>query len=323
VRDRLVTPLLAGLVLLASATVGAQTSTQVAVEKMTEGVWAAVTPFGSNVGWFDVGDGVVVVDTGSDAATARAILGEIAKTANKPVRRVVLTHDHADHTGGMRVFAQAGAEIVAQEKGAGTDLYLLHSAPETEATGPKPTRMQGLLSFSERILVVGGPRRYELYFLGDAHTNNDVVVYLPDDKVLFTGDVVNYKRLPFLRSTTCDPESWQKVAERLSALSVDFLVPGHGDPGPEAKAGIADTVVYLRRVNEIAQKFIEQKVTEDLFPYRLRDPENRIENVPVNDDHVANVTAAWKWRQAKHAGESKPTPAAGGGPPRRTPTPKG
>ena len=315
-RDRLKTALLAGIVLFAASAASAQT--QVAVKKMTEGVWAAVTPFGSNVGWFDVGDGVVVVDTGSDAATARAILSEIAATANKPVRKVVLTHDHGDHIGGVRIFAQAGAEIVTQEKGAGTGLYFLGSAPDTEATGPKPSRAQGVVAFSERVLAVGGPRRYELYFLGDAHTNNDVIVYLPDDKVLFTGDVVNYKRLPFLRSASCDPESWQKVVERLAALTVDRIVPGHGDPGTEAKAGIADTVVYLRRVNEIAQKLIEEKVPEEMFTFKLRDPENRIENVPVNEDHVANVTAAWKWRQARYAEAGKPTPTRG---PRQTPTP--
>jgi glyoxylase-like metal-dependent hydrolase (beta-lactamase superfamily II) len=304
-------PLLFCLTLVAATAlrVEAQAPSPISVRKLTEGVWAAVTPFGSNVGWFDIGDGVVIVDTGSDAATARSILGEVAATAKKPVRRVVLTHDHADHIGGVRVFVQAGAEIVSQEKGAGTVLYMVQSAPDTAATGPKAPRGQGLLAFSERVLVVGGPRRYELYFLGDAHTNNDVIVYLPDDKVLFTGDVVNYRRLPFLRSASCDPESWQKVVERISALPVDQLVPGHGEPGAEAKNGIQDTGVYLRRVNELAQMFIEQQISEDLFTFKLRDPDNRIENVPVTDDHVANVTAAWKWKKAKYeAAKVTPTP---------------
>jgi glyoxylase-like metal-dependent hydrolase (beta-lactamase superfamily II) len=297
------------LLLAAAAPLSAQAPAQISVRQLADGVWAAVTPFGSNVGWFEVGDGVVVVDTGADAATARAILSEIGATAKKPVRRVVLTHEHSDHIGGVRVFAQAGAEIVAQEKGAGTDLYFLQSAPDTEATGPKPPRTQGLLTFSERILVVGGPRRYELYFLGDAHTNNDVLVYLPDQKVLFTGDVVNYKRLPFLRSASCNPESWQKAVERISALPVDQVVPGHGEPGADAKNGIQDTGVYLRRVNELAQMFIEQQIPEDLYAFKLRDPENRIENVPVTDDHIANVTAAVKWRKAKYeAAKTTPTP---------------
>jgi cyclase len=309
IERRRVALLLSGILVFAAAAAPLGAQTQISVRKLAEGVWAGVTPFGSNVGWFEVGDGVVVVDSGSDAATARAILSEIAASAKKPVRRVVLTHDHADHIGGIRVFAQAGAEILAQEKGAGTDLYMLQSAPDTEATGPKPPRAQGLLTFSERVLVVGGPRRYELYYLGDAHTNNDVLVNLPDDKVLFTGDVVNYKRLPFLRAASCNPETWQKVVERISALPVDQVVPGHGAPGAEAKAGIQDTAVYLRRVNELAQMFIEQQIPENLFTYKLRDPDNRIENVPVTDEHVANVTAAWNWRKAKYAAaQTTPTP---------------
>ena len=77
------------------------------VEKLAEGVWAAQPERGANVGWFLLGDGVVAVDSGNDNETAQAILKSIAETAGKPVRYVVLTHAHGDHSRGARAFAAA------------------------------------------------------------------------------------------------------------------------------------------------------------------------------------------------------------------------
>src|SRR3954452_11884471 len=76
-------------------------STGLKVEKIADGVWAAAPAKGANVGWFVLGDGVVAVDSGADAATGQEILKSIADTTGgKPVRLLVLTHAHADHSGG-------------------------------------------------------------------------------------------------------------------------------------------------------------------------------------------------------------------------------
>ena len=85
-----------------------------AVQKLAEGVWAATPERGGNVGWFVYGDGVVAVDAGIDNATAKEILRQIAETTGgKPVRYLVLTHAHADHSTGARAFVAAGAVVVA------------------------------------------------------------------------------------------------------------------------------------------------------------------------------------------------------------------
>src|SRR5215467_4723661 len=75
------------------------------VEKVANGVWMAQTAAGSNVGWFLVGDEVVAVDSGGDAATGKAMLEKIQETAGKPVRYLVITHAHGDHGGGAGAFA--------------------------------------------------------------------------------------------------------------------------------------------------------------------------------------------------------------------------
>ena len=86
------------------------------VKKLGEGVYAAISPdrsqAGSNAGFIVGGGGVLVVDTFVDVAPAKALLAEIRKITNQPIRFVVNTHYHLDHTGGNAVFAEAGADMV-------------------------------------------------------------------------------------------------------------------------------------------------------------------------------------------------------------------
>src|SRR4051812_27064065 len=110
--------LLGALAALAFLAPPAFAQPQMNVVKLAEGVWAAEIEGGANVGWFLASDGVVVVDSGNDAATARVLLEKIAETAGKPVRYLVLTHAHGDHAGGIPTFAAAGARILCHENAA-------------------------------------------------------------------------------------------------------------------------------------------------------------------------------------------------------------
>src|SRR6476660_2951032 len=98
---RFLTPALMLLFPLVSA---AQASKVASVEKVVDGVWMATTDQGVNAGWFVVGDEVIAVDAGNDAATGKAILDKIQETAGKPVRYLVVTHAHGDHAGGAAPF---------------------------------------------------------------------------------------------------------------------------------------------------------------------------------------------------------------------------
>jgi cyclase len=282
------------------------------VQKLAEGVWAAPTDNGSNVGWFLMGDGVIVVDTGKDAAAARQILREVAETAKKPVRYVVITHGHGDHAGGAKTFAEAGAQIISQENAAPSVLSVLN--PATGSGASSPATRTGVMAVADRLMLVGGPRRAEIYWLGSAHTRGDLVVLLPQDKILFAGDLATNAVLPYMRSADVDPAGWEQVLPRLAAAPVERMVPGHGEIGPSQ--GIADTLAYVRRVNGLATQMLQTKVPEEFIHIELRKPENRIENVPFSDDHVANVKAVMQKERDRLA---KPTASPA---PRATPTPK-
>lgn len=276
---------------------------KVEVQKITEGVWAAIPEAGANVGWFLASDGVVVVDSGNDAETARVVLQKIAETTGgKPVRYLVITHAHGDHASGAPVFAAAGARVICHENTAAALTNLLRAARVSDAKDSQA----GVLAVSDRLVFFGGSRRAAVYYLGAGHTNGDLVVLLPDEKILFSGDLVVNGRLPFLQSVDADPRGWENILTRLATLDVDTLVPGHGSVG--TRQGVADTLAYLRKVNSLATLFIETKVPDELYEMKLREPDNRMVNVDVSPGHIANVRAAVKLERARLEKLSAPTP---------------
>ncbi|HEY6146994.1 MAG TPA: MBL fold metallo-hydrolase [Thermoanaerobaculia bacterium] len=271
------------------------------VVKLAEGVWAAEIDGGANVGWFLASDGVVVVDSGNDAATAKAVLEKISETTGKPVRYLVLTHAHGDHAGGIPTFAAAGARILCQENAAPAAATLLKA--------PAGKTSEGVIAISDRMVFFGGARRAAVYFLGAGHTNGDLVVLLPEEKVLFAGDLVSSNKLPYLQSPDADTRGWEQILVRLAALDVAKVVPGHGAVGE--RQAIGDTLAYVRKVNQVATEFIRTSVPDALYETKLREPENSIENVVVEPHHVANVRAAVKLERArleKQEQKLNPTP---------------
>ena len=289
----------------------ASAQSKLKVEKVADGVWAAQPEKGANVGWFLLGDGVVAVDSGADASTGAEILKSIAETTGgKPVRTLILTHAHADHSGGARAFAAAGARIVCQEGVAGQILAFV-----TQATSDQKDPMYGkaslrpvVESLSERAILVDGLHNVQIYYLGAAHTKGDLIVYLANDKVLFSGDLALNGRMPFLQSPDVDPAGWEKALQVLARVPAEKLVPGHGDIG--STAGIADSLAYLHAVNQLAKKFVDNAMRDDMLDAQIRAPENEVKNIPVTAEHIANVKAAVRAMREKASAKPTPTPAA-------------
>jgi cyclase len=277
--------------------------------QIAEGIWAAQPETGANVGWFVFGDGVVAVDAGATPAIARAVLAKIAATAKKPVKTLVLTHAHADHVGGARVFAAAGAQVICHENAAAAIASFLLTPPDPKDPADAKVPSATLESFSERMLLVGADRQAHLYWLGPAHTNADVVVYLPKDKTLFSGDVAINALVPFMRSPDCDPLGWERVLVRLAALPIEHMIPGHGQPGPPA--GIQMTGAYVQATIKLARMLVDKEVPEEFYRVKAAESEYRIEGVPLNDQHLANIKAVVRFvreREKKAPAETKVSP---------------
>lgn len=278
------------------------------VESLADGVWQAQTDQDVNAGWFLLGDAVVAVDCGSDEATGKAILQKIAETARKPVRFLIITHSHADHAGGVAPFVAAGATVICQENAATGVGQLIATESKSRS---------GLMAVFDGVGFVGGSRRIAIYYMGAAHTRGDLVVFLPDDKVLFTGDVVSTKKIPYMQSPDVDPAGWERMLGPLLQIDADRIAPGHGPSGN--KQSIAATLAYVHKVNQLAHEMVADDVPDALVEAKIKFKENT-----VNEPLVLNVKAAIRAEKARLAagGKAAGAPAAGSPTgPARTPTP--
>jgi glyoxylase-like metal-dependent hydrolase (beta-lactamase superfamily II) len=247
------TPVLLLCVLFLSSVAIAADAPDFTVKKLAEGVYAAISAdgskAGSNAGFIVGSNGVVVVDTFVSVAAARDLLAEIRKVTNLPIRFVINTHYHLDHTGGNAVFAEAGATIVAQRNLRG---WLRTENLKFFGANPKPedkARVEALVLpdevYSDALDIYLGPRLIQVrYMLG--HTGGDSVVIVPDANVVFGGDLIWQKHLPnLIDATTSD---WVKTLEKLLAdhPSATF-VSGHGDvASPDDVRDFHDYLVTLR-----------------------------------------------------------------------------
>jgi cyclase len=223
--------------------------------EVAEGVHAYVQPPGgwclSNAGLIVDADGVAVIDTLATQRRARELRAAVDRLAPGPGRTVVNTHHHGDHTFGNQVFGRA-ATIVAHERArqemAETGLALTGLWPEVE-WGDVELRLP-TVTFPDRLTLHLGDRVAELIHVGPAHTTNDVVVWLPDDQVLFAGDVALSGCTPF--NLMGSIAGALDALERLRSLGARTVVCGHGPvAGPEV---LDETAAYLRWVQQLARE---------------------------------------------------------------------
>ena len=232
------------------------------IEEVSDGVFAYVQLDGSwglnNTGFIVGSAGVTAIDTCFTERRSRAFRDAIRSVSGLPVRTLVNTHHHGDHTHGNFVFRGeamiVGHELCRKEvieTGLGTKaLFSGVDWGELEVEPP-------FVTFGERLTLFVDDLTVELIYVGPAHTTNDVIVWLPERRVLFTGDVIFHGGTPFALMGSI--AGWLGALERLGALDAERLVPGHGEIcGPSAIDDVGD---YLRFVQEIARKGFEADVS--------------------------------------------------------------
>jgi cyclase len=227
------------------------------IQPISEGLYAYLQPDGSwylnNTGFLVGPAGVVSIDTTSTERRTRAYLDAIKTVTPLPVRTLVNTHHHGDHTHGN--YLAAGATIVGHER----CREMVLSTPVPPPAGiwtdvdwghlePAPP----FLTYTDQITLWSGDLRCEVRYVGTpAHTTNDSIVHIPDLSVVFTGDLLFNGGTPFALQGSVS--GWIEVLETvLRPLGAQTLVPGHGPVcGPEV---IDDVLGYLRFVQQVARE---------------------------------------------------------------------
>jgi len=227
------------------------------LKQVGPGVYAAIDgpehKAGSNAGFVIGDDGVLVVDAFFNLDAARALVGEIHRLTPKPVRYVVNTHYHADHTGGDQALRDAGAIIIAHNNVRGwvrtnnINLFGDRITPELKA------RIEALplpdLTTDKDLTVWLGARKVVVRtVLG--HTGGDLTIAVPDAKVLFTGDMLWRKIAPNLIDGSV--KEWMATDAALAAMpdaAHTTYVPGHGDVADQSD--VKDFNAYLRDLRRL------------------------------------------------------------------------
>ena len=227
------------------------------LEEVAAGVFAYIQPDGSwminNTGVLLARDGVTAVDACSTERRTRAFLDSVASVTRLPVRTLVNTHHHPDHTAGNGLFT--GATIVAHDN-AREEMRTLglprNSGIWTDVDYGDLRLDLPFLTFADRLTLWADELRCELLFTGQpAHTTNDIVAWIPEHSVLFAGDLVFNGGTPFLLSGSVLGAI--EVLERfVKPLGARTIVPGHG---PVAGPEVIDQVLgYLYFVKDVAER---------------------------------------------------------------------
>ncbi len=245
---------------LLTAFAASQENPDFAIKKIGDGVYAAIGSdsgkAGSNAGFIIGENAVLVVDTFEDVVPAQNLLAEIQKLTKLPVRFVVNTHYHLDHTGGNAVFQKAGATILAQRNLRGwlntENMKFFGANPKPEAKSRVEALVKPDMVYTDAVDIYLGNRLVQVrYMLG--HTGGDSVITVPDANIVFGGDLVWQKHLPNLIDATTD--AWVKTLEDLlSRHPSATFVSGHGDVAtPQDVKDFHDYLVTLREAVAKAQ----------------------------------------------------------------------
>jgi len=212
--------------------------------------------FISNAGFVVTDEGVVLFDSLGSPSLAWALRQKIREISDKPVVKVVLSHYHADHIYGLQVFKDEGAEILAPR---GAYDYL-DSPAAKERLEERRFSLDPWVNDNTRLVrpdrlvetaygfSVGGID-FQLNYLGSAHSDGDMTMYVVQDRVLFSGDIIFEGRVPFVGDA--DTRRWLETLEALETNELVALVPGHGTHARDPVGAVARTREYLAYLREV------------------------------------------------------------------------
>jgi cyclase len=274
------------------------------LQELARDVFACLQPdrgLGYSNSGFVNRSGGLVVDTFWDLPHTRELIGEYARVWREPARRVVNTHANGDHCWGNQLFPDAeiiGHRLCAAGFGKESPVMLQALRDATSSEDPAIASLAGKLGdwdfagielrpptrlIDERLRLDLDGLPVELVYVGPAHTSGDVIVHLPEQRIVFTGDILFRRCTPIGWDGTYD--KWIEALDAIVALAPEQIVPGHGPlcgvEGPkEMKAYLEYVRAESKRYYAQGLSALEASKRIDLGPYAgWTEPERLLFNV--------------------------------------------
>lgn len=229
-------------------------------------VYAFIQESGATNSGFIVGEeGVLVIDSLMTPSLATRLLSAIRSVTKAPIRYLVDTHYHGDHVFGNQYFVPAPIighinsrrELIEKfdanmQRYRNTRPELIPELEQIRMTLPD-------LTFEDRMNIRLGDREIQLIYLGRAHTAGDILLHLPQDGILYAGDIAFHKVLPAFPDGHIT--KWLEAMEQTARIDVQTIVPGHGPVG--GKAEFEEAKELMAHLHSEVRRGFDQGLTEE------------------------------------------------------------
>src|ERR1700758_4803764 len=213
---------------------------------------------GGNTGIIVGKDGVIVIDAKTTPTSAKEMIAEIAKITPKPVTTVIITHSDGDHVNGLAAFP-AGLTIIAQEN--------CKKEMEASASGRNPAPQDRLptKTYAKTEKLTADGVHVRLYHWANGHTSGDTIVYLPDEKIVFGGDLLVTNRPDTLIHLEKNGSAarWIENPKGMVGLDADTYLTGHGEM--MTKADVQKKLAFIEdKYNKIKTMTAQGKSLDEI-----------------------------------------------------------
>ncbi len=267
-------------------------------KKIKDGIYVyAGRPNESNCTIILTQDGVVLIDSGNNPPDSLAVMKAVKQLTSQPIRYLINTEPHSDHTTGHFVFSPP-AVIVAHE-GATESMKKAYSPERNKKLMEESAEMRAAfegyrmitphIEYRQKMTLNLGDRALELYYLKNVHSEADTAIWLPKERVLFTAASVGVKRFNNLRPFVSILDTLNAI-KMMKALNPEIVVPGHGDPG--AITILDDMERYYNSLIDRVKQMVQQDKSLDQIKKELRMPE--YEDWGGKDRFPNNIEAAYR-----------------------------
>lgn len=247
---------------------------QVSFTRLSDNAYAYTAEGDPNTGVIIGDDAVLVLDTQATPVMAQDVIRRIREVTDKPIKYVVMSHYHAVRVlgasayGAQQVIASRGTYDLIVERGEADMKSEIDRFPRLfRAVESIPGLTWPTIVFEESMTLWMGKLEVRIMHLGRGHTKGDSVVWLPQQKVLFSGDLVEFAATPYTGDAYLT--DWPGTLDRIAALKPEGLVPGRGDAllgSAQVAKGLSDTRAFVTDMfNAVKQGAAGGKSLRDVY----------------------------------------------------------